>query len=250
MKSIRHAWFIAVKDLKIFFRDRVALFFFIVFPFMFIILFNFLLSGVGTGDDRLELHVLSREPPGGLSRPIIAAMATISSTLHQMRTVRFGLRDRLAVVPMELRSVLPWAAGVLVVAVALQLVFSGKVSLAVAARSSLPFWGAMAVGSVLVPVLLPLLPGRAFTVKALGPGVLWAAGWCILAATGPVAAAGYLLLLPAIAAFLAMSFTGATTFTSLSGVRVEVHVATPLTAAAAIAGLVLLTVAFFVGGPS
>jgi ABC-2 type transport system permease protein len=76
MKSLRHAWFIAVKDLKIFSRDRTALFFFIVFPFMFIILFNFLLRGVGSEDTRLELHLVTREPPGGLSQQIIGAMET------------------------------------------------------------------------------------------------------------------------------------------------------------------------------
>jgi ABC-2 type transport system permease protein len=76
MKSLKHVWFIGYKDLKIFTRDRAAVFFFVIFPFMFIILFNFLLRGVGTGDERLELHVLTREAAGGLSQPIIGAMAT------------------------------------------------------------------------------------------------------------------------------------------------------------------------------
>jgi ABC-2 type transport system permease protein len=76
MKPLKHVWFIAAKDLKIFSRDRAALFFFIIFPFMFIILFNFLLRGVGTEDARLELHVVTREAPGGLSQQIISAMAT------------------------------------------------------------------------------------------------------------------------------------------------------------------------------
>jgi ABC-2 type transport system permease protein len=76
MKSLKHVWFIALKDLKIFTRDRAALFFFIIFPFLFIILFNFLLAGVGTEDARLEMHVVTREPAGGLSYQIIDAMKT------------------------------------------------------------------------------------------------------------------------------------------------------------------------------
>jgi ABC-2 type transport system permease protein len=76
MRPLRHAWFIAMKDLKIFFQDRTALFFFIAFPFMFIILFNFLLRGVGSEDTRLELHLVTLEPPGGLSEQIIGAMET------------------------------------------------------------------------------------------------------------------------------------------------------------------------------
>jgi ABC-2 type transport system permease protein len=74
VKTLSHAWLIAMKDLKIFSRDRTALFFFIVFPFMFIILFNFLLRGVGTGDQRLELHVVTREAAGGLSQQVLGAM--------------------------------------------------------------------------------------------------------------------------------------------------------------------------------
>lgn len=76
MKQLRHIWFIALKDLKLFFGDRLALFFFILFPFMFIILFNFLLRGVGSQDSRLELHLLTQEPPGGLSHQIIGGMET------------------------------------------------------------------------------------------------------------------------------------------------------------------------------
>ncbi len=76
MKTLQHAWLIAVKDLKIFSRDRTAVFFFVIFPFMFMILFNFLLRGVGTGDQRLELHLVTQEAAGGLSQLIIGAMAT------------------------------------------------------------------------------------------------------------------------------------------------------------------------------
>jgi ABC-2 type transport system permease protein len=76
MKNLRQTWFIAIKDLKIFSRDRASVFFFIVFPFLFIIMFNFLLRGAGAGDERLELHVTTREAAGGLSYQIIGAMVT------------------------------------------------------------------------------------------------------------------------------------------------------------------------------
>jgi ABC-2 type transport system permease protein len=62
--------------LKIFSGDRAALFFFIIFPFLFIIMFNFLLKDAGGGDSRLELHLVTREAAGGLSQQIIGAMAT------------------------------------------------------------------------------------------------------------------------------------------------------------------------------
>ncbi len=80
MKSIRQIWFIAMKDLKIFTRDRWSVFFFIIFPFLFIILFNFILKDVGGGDARLELHLATREAAGGLSYQIIGAMVTENAT--------------------------------------------------------------------------------------------------------------------------------------------------------------------------
>ncbi len=76
MKHLTHIWYIALKDLKIFARDRQSVFFFIVFPFLFIILFNFLLGGVGSEDERLELHLVTGEAAGALSHQIIGAMET------------------------------------------------------------------------------------------------------------------------------------------------------------------------------
>jgi ABC-2 type transport system permease protein len=60
MKQLRHIWFIALKDLRLFATDRGALFFFILFPFIFIVMFNFLNLGV-TEDTKLQLHLVSEE---------------------------------------------------------------------------------------------------------------------------------------------------------------------------------------------
>ncbi len=76
MKQLQHIWFIAVKDTKLFFTDRLALFFFVLFPFMFIVLFNFLLGDIGGGDKRLELHLATLEAEGGLSYHIIESLET------------------------------------------------------------------------------------------------------------------------------------------------------------------------------
>lgn len=81
MKNLKHAWLIAMKDLKIFMTDRASVFFFIVFPFLFIILFNFLMRGVGGEDQRLELHLATLEGAGGLSQQIIGAMETKDEAL-------------------------------------------------------------------------------------------------------------------------------------------------------------------------
>ncbi len=79
MKQLKHIWFIAVKDLKLFLMDRTAFFMFIIFPFLFVALFS-LMSAGGEEDPRLELHLVTREAKGGLSYQIIGAIETKKSS--------------------------------------------------------------------------------------------------------------------------------------------------------------------------
>ncbi len=74
MIQFKRVWYITVKDLRLFVTDRTALFFFILFPFLFILLFTMLNSGVE--DPRLEFYLTTREADNGLSQQIIGAMET------------------------------------------------------------------------------------------------------------------------------------------------------------------------------
>jgi ABC-2 type transport system permease protein len=76
MKQLANIWFIMVKDLKVFATDRLALFFFLLFPFIFVVIFNFIMGDVGSEDERLTLHLVTQEPPSGLSYQIISSMET------------------------------------------------------------------------------------------------------------------------------------------------------------------------------
>lgn len=76
MKPLTHIWFIAAKDLKLFITDRMALFFFILFPFLFVALFSVVLGTAGSEDERLELHLVTREDKDGLSHRILRSMET------------------------------------------------------------------------------------------------------------------------------------------------------------------------------
>ncbi len=76
MNNLRHIWFIATKDLKLFVTDRAALFFFIAFPFLFVALFSVILGGAGSEDERLEIHLVTQEDRSGLSYHIAGAMET------------------------------------------------------------------------------------------------------------------------------------------------------------------------------
>jgi len=74
---VKHVWFIMLKDLKLFSRDRMALFFFVLFPFVFVIIFNFLLGDVSGGDARIALNVTTLEQQEeSISHLILQAIAT------------------------------------------------------------------------------------------------------------------------------------------------------------------------------
>jgi ABC-2 type transport system permease protein len=80
MNRFKHVWFIALKDLRLFITDRIATIMFILFPFLFIVMFNILLANVGGEDKPLVLH-LSTQETNGISQQIIQAMETKDESL-------------------------------------------------------------------------------------------------------------------------------------------------------------------------
>ena len=76
MKQLRNIWYLMLKDLKIFAADRAALIFALLFPFFFIVLFNFVMTGTNGGDQRLVINLATNEPASGMSTQIIASLAT------------------------------------------------------------------------------------------------------------------------------------------------------------------------------
>jgi hypothetical protein len=174
---------------------------------------------------------------------------------RRMRRVRFTLRDRLTVVPVELTM----GGGYAIIAAACLFLLSGlhrggyepTLVLANGTRSALLLLLSFACGAVLTPALLPWLPGRAFSVKGLFVGaaaatVITFAVWIRAPGTeAKLETVAWFLMMPAISAFAAMNFTGASTYTSLSGVRQEMRAALPLQVAGAVAGLAAWVAARF-----
>ena len=137
----------------------------------------------------------------------------------EMRRVRFGLRDRAVLIPVELVHVLlPMA----LVAVLLWFLATPLASLGAVA--------ALLAGAVLFPLLLPWIPTHQFSSKGFVLGGTVAAAFAVAAFLQEADLAlwqrlgwalAYLLAMPPVTAYLALNFTGATTFTSKSGVRRE-----------------------------
>jgi hypothetical protein len=165
----------------------------------------------------------------------------------EMRRVHFSLRDRLSLVPVEIVQSGIW--GLLIVAVLGLLagfgvgIYSVERALFHGVRAATPVLGGMLAGAIFTPWFLPWLPGRAFASKGAWAGAIWLILLGLIVLLNPDLTPGWadfaawLLLIPSIASFVGMNFTGCSTYTSLSGVRKEMRIAVPLQVGAMITGL-------------
>jgi hypothetical protein len=155
---------------------------------------------------------------------------------EEMRTVRYDIRDRAVLIPVEGKQGIPLAAGLMLAAY----LSDGSIA-------ALGIGGAAATGLVAFPLLMPWVPGEDFSTKGfvLGGGVALAtAAATLLADDGTslgrklVKAASYLLAFPALTSFISLNWTGASTFTSPTGVRKEINRYVPVMAAMGAAGII------------
>jgi hypothetical protein len=141
-----------------------------------------------------------------------------------MREVHFTLPDRFVLIPVDfVKVLLPMILAVFLLLLVGESLMAAGILAAVLA------------GVVLFPILLPWLPTTDFSSKGFILGGLVAlifaafsffgqasgwlrAGWVLI----------YMLVLPPITAYLALNFTGSTTFTSVTGVRREIFTYVPV----------------------
>jgi hypothetical protein len=174
----------------------------------------------------------------------------------EMRRCRFPLRERLVLIPVEMVGALKW------VLAAVPLLYllgglggpygfwnnAGQYGL----FAGLAYLSGVLAGTALMPMLLPVLPGRAFALKGLLAGLIAAVplfGWRMWGWQAPwtfTELVSLLLIMGAVASYYGMNFTGSSTYTSLSGVRKEMRWAVPLQLAAGAIGLAGWLVSRFV----
>jgi acetyl-CoA decarbonylase/synthase complex subunit gamma len=163
---------------------------------------------------------------------------------REMRTVGFGFVDRLVLTPMEL---IPSLKVFLPAAVALFVLFGLEKQGIIFSQAMLAFpfillgFIAILCGSFITPVLLPYIPGRAFSIKGWLVGM--AAVIIFLASTRAIhhwqAMSAAIIAFPVVSSFCALNFTGSTPYTSMSGVKKEMKYAVPAYIAAGAITLVL-----------
>ena len=155
-----------------------------------------------------------------------------------MRTVYFPLMERLAVAPIEVVQSFKYAAGIFVVLGILSVIEHRALTPDIV-TGFLPFLGAILAGTLLFPALLPYLPFRSFAAKGYVLGLVSTGILAVFAYTGLAQSAVWLLILPPIVSFLSLNFTGASTYTSLTGTKLELAISLPLLGISAAAGIFL-----------
>ena len=175
---------------------------------------------------------------------------------EEMRRVNFPLKDRVVLVPVELMTLGKKVAFVAVCFFILAGLnpkgYSTTLAMSDGTQSALILLVGFLTAGVLGPILLPWLPGRSFSAKGLwiGLGLLLLGGLFLGGHTSVLddrfSVAAWVLILPALASFVMLNFTGASTYTSLSGVRREVKIAVPLQVVCAALGIGLWLTGRFV----
>ena len=158
------------------------------------------------------------------------------------------MKDRFILTGVELANSLPYLLIVIVAFALLSGIHSGGFGFSLVwhqgLKASLYVLTAYVSGAFLTPLFLPLLPFRQFGGKGLVMGMGMFGLLVLLSGQGLgiLALLGWLLISGAISSYLAMNFTGASTFTSLSGVRKEMGVFVPIQILSALSGLTLFII--------
>jgi hypothetical protein len=159
----------------------------------------------------------------------------------EMREVQFTLWDRLVLTPIELvHSVIP----VLILALIFSAIYGFSNFVTVLCYFSI----AVFAGAVITPALLPFIPGRSFSLKGAIVGViLTLVSFMLVTPSTVMLFISWLIIMTVISSFLAMNFTGSSTYTSWSGVKKEMSRAVPMQFWVLLIGVILFIINRFIG---
>jgi len=170
----------------------------------------------------------------------------------EMRKVTFGFRDRIKLIPNDFMYGKYYLAG----AMAFFFIISGMSGRGLSYKD---FYGqggpailkillAYFSGIILTPLLLPYIPGRRFSFKGFLTGFLVFLSLVLLKSAGNdyMEIVSWFFIITTVSSFMAMNWTGSSTYTSLSGVKKEMKVSIPLQIGFALIGVVIQVVGKFI----
>lgn len=211
------------------------------------------LGAVGIAAHEVKKHTKFKVIYGPIRASDIPAFLTAKMyATPEMRQVKFLFYDRLLIVPVEIVQGFKY----LILFIALFFILNGLnkegYSFNTAFSSSIPstinLIFAFLGGTVIGPLLLPWLPGRSFSIKGFFAGLILfiILFFCKFTGDNIIEIIAWFLLITAISSFLTMNFTGASTYTSLSGVKKEMRFAVPLQITFAVTGFILWIISKFI----
>ena len=163
----------------------------------------------------------------------------------EMRRVTFTFQDRIKLIPNDLIYGKFYLLGAMAVILLISGLSGNGFSYINFSEISVPallnIFLAYLSGIAITPMFLPYIPARRFSLKGFYSGSLL---FLVLLYLGKVGnnifeIVSWFLLITSVSSFLAMNFTGSSTYTSLSGVKKEMKVSLPLQIVFAISGIFL-----------
>ena len=207
------------------------------------------LGAVGVSAARVNKETGFRVSFGPVeARDIPAYVAAGYKKTKEMSLVKFSMLDRLVLTPMEINPIMkkyPWFAGAVLLLFGLA---PTGILFQQAWQGGLPFLAlglaAVFAGAFVTPVLLPFVPFRSFAMKGWITGMLitFLTMQAMGGATGQSALllAAIYLFFPALSSYIALQFTGSTTYTGMSGVNKELKIGIPLYIITTVVSLLLV----------
>jgi hypothetical protein len=154
----------------------------------------------------------------------------------EMAKVKFTFWDRLVLVPLEVVGA--WKIALIMSSFAL---LAGILTYGIGVRAlfyPIIIFAGLFSGTVLSPLLLPLIPVKSFAFKGGIIGIAVSVLISLIFSVSPFIAVPLGVIASAISAYAALQFTGASTYTSENGVRYEIKYAMPILRISGVLGIV------------
>lgn len=161
-----------------------------------------------------------------------------------MRQLTFSTGERLVLIPVELSLIVKPSLAILLAVFVLSGISPDIFSLSSAwfrgLNGAAAYLMGVLAGAVVVPAFLPWLPTRQFYIKGIMTGLAGGIALILYLGTGVtrLEVLTLLLLTTAVSSYAAMNFTGATPFTSPSGVEKEMRQGIPIQVIAVVVAII------------
>lgn len=172
-------------------------------------------------------------------------------TTPNMRKVKFSTLDRAVLTPVETIQSIKYFPVILLLFLFTNFIADGNLKFLqifnLSMINSIPYVIAILLGTIMVPIFLPIIPFKSFALKGAVVGIIWSTITIYFNSTflydgSIMMMASNTLLLTSITSYLALNFTGCSTFTSFSGVFKETIWALPITIVSSVIGVILMII--------